>query len=652
MARLLKKLKAQIDSADIISFDIFDTLLIRPYLRPTDLFLHLEKIYKIPFFCSSRIEAEKQARMHHPEREDITFDMIYNELKEPFKILKSKELELEKNVLRANPEMLDVYNYAVQAHKKIIIVSDMYLPSDFLQTILRQQHIDKWCKFYVSGELNKSKASGSVFKQIINDFSMIPPHKMLHIGDNKVSDSITPQKVNIKTYLYQPITKQFLQQNKRAKQYIKQDKFSLGRSILISVLAEFWYNQQYSENPANYWQKLGYAYAGPTAYAYCRFIEKQTEKLQLNNLLFIARDGYLLQKIFTLFNNTIKTAYVYAPRLFNQTCCLAYNQYDAKQTSAVIKFFGDKIPELKNEISKLSFSDAQENYQFIKAHQKLLIPFAKKKFENYKKYLQQYVTPGDRCGIVDTITSEFSSQRLLQNALQNQPLQGLYWGVIELQMQDIFSYQAFATNYAAPHNNSKVFTKNWNFIEFLITSPEHSIKDLTEQGKPIYDASPSPFEIKRATQYDYIAQYGLQFALDIQSRFDGADIYLTSKAIIDWINIFIDCPYKEDVQNMMNIRVGTDSAHKIYEPLFVAQYSWKDMIKNFSQVKKTLTQNLWLTARQKFFLCFCHPLSIRTHGLSRIDIKVLQHLPKQYFHFKLQFSEKCYYSITLGCNKD
>ena len=44
---IVKKYKAKkvniyekINKHDIISFDIFDTLLIRPYVKPTDLFLH------------------------------------------------------------------------------------------------------------------------------------------------------------------------------------------------------------------------------------------------------------------------------------------------------------------------------------------------------------------------------------------------------------------------------------------------------------------------------------------------------------------------------------------------------------------------------------------------------------------------------------
>ena len=42
---MLEILKDKIEKAKIVSFDIFDTLLLRPYAKPVDLFLHLEKLY-------------------------------------------------------------------------------------------------------------------------------------------------------------------------------------------------------------------------------------------------------------------------------------------------------------------------------------------------------------------------------------------------------------------------------------------------------------------------------------------------------------------------------------------------------------------------------------------------------------------------------
>ena len=96
---LLDKIKDKIKKHSVISFDIFDTLLLRPYAKPTDLFLHIEKSENIPFFCYLRQEAEKKARIRHKELEDITFDMIYEEIDEKFKDLKQKEMDWEEMVL-------------------------------------------------------------------------------------------------------------------------------------------------------------------------------------------------------------------------------------------------------------------------------------------------------------------------------------------------------------------------------------------------------------------------------------------------------------------------------------------------------------------------------------------------------------------------
>lgn len=44
----LDKIKPLVNAHRVISFDIFDTLLIRPYVRPADLFLHLENCKNNP----------------------------------------------------------------------------------------------------------------------------------------------------------------------------------------------------------------------------------------------------------------------------------------------------------------------------------------------------------------------------------------------------------------------------------------------------------------------------------------------------------------------------------------------------------------------------------------------------------------------------
>jgi predicted HAD superfamily hydrolase len=50
-----------------------------------------------------------------------------------------------------------------------------------------------------------------------------------------------------------------------------------------------------------------------------------------------------------------------------------------------------------------------------------------------------------------------------------------------------------------------VFTKNWNFMEFLMTAPEYPIKKLGANGKPVYDAKPTDAEKFRCKIYPYVS---------------------------------------------------------------------------------------------------------------------------------------------------
>ena len=58
----IENAKDKIDSAKIVSFDIFDTLLVRPYINPSDIFKHIGMIKNEPSFHEARIQAELEAR--------------------------------------------------------------------------------------------------------------------------------------------------------------------------------------------------------------------------------------------------------------------------------------------------------------------------------------------------------------------------------------------------------------------------------------------------------------------------------------------------------------------------------------------------------------------------------------------------------------
>lgn len=103
---------------------------------------------------------------------------------------------MELSGLVVNPEMKAVYDEAIKQNKKIIIVSDMYLPADFIKKVLHKNKITKYHKLYVSNEVQHRKDRGDMYKYVIDDLS-VAPNKILHIGDNKHSDYKKALEYNI-----------------------------------------------------------------------------------------------------------------------------------------------------------------------------------------------------------------------------------------------------------------------------------------------------------------------------------------------------------------------------------------------------------------------------------------------------------------------
>lgn len=356
-----------------------------------------------------RVAAEWNVRQKTPAKQDITFDEIYEEIDGCFKHLKSIELDWERMVLRQNPEMKEIWDFARENGKKIVIASDMYLPTEFIADVLDKNGFGNYDKLYVSGDINQTKARGILFDTIIRDMG-VPANKILHIGDNKKSDYKRPREHGLRAYLYPHLVKTFLKNNVRmAKFYRKQDD-NLGASILVAIMAMRDQVERMGVAVAkNYWEKLGYEYGGPVIYGYTRWIEQTAQNQGIDHLMFVARDGYSLQRVFNTFNNTIKNSYVYAPRFLNLICRLDYWKKDTKQSGAIIEYFRTKDKRIEKLAGATQLQKWSDYHEFIQNNIDIFGELAGAERDNYKAYLLKNATATDKIGMVDTITARFSS---------------------------------------------------------------------------------------------------------------------------------------------------------------------------------------------------------------------------------------------------
>lgn len=181
-----------------VSFDIFDTLLVRPCLRPTDIFrLAGRAVGCSEAFTDVRRACEAAARREHSSSEDIKTADIYDVMRRYLGLTPEKadeimraELECEQALLRPRESVKRIFELAKDAGKTVIVISDMYLSEEFLGNILHGCGYDGYDRLYVSSEYNAAKYSGRLFRIAAEDMKKrgIKPSEILHIGDNEYSD--------------------------------------------------------------------------------------------------------------------------------------------------------------------------------------------------------------------------------------------------------------------------------------------------------------------------------------------------------------------------------------------------------------------------------------------------------------------------------
>lgn len=197
-----------IDQHEVVSFDIFDTLLYRTVSKPTDVFTRMEPFVKencgISRFHERRIQAEQEARSR-TRMEDVTIFEIYSAMDiapELARKLIDYERETEFAILRRDNTMAELLEYSMSAGKKVLILSDMYQSSAFLKEALSRARLTGYKTLYVSSEEKLTKASGNLFRKVAEKEGISNLRGWLHFGDNPYSDYMVPRSLGLDAMLY------------------------------------------------------------------------------------------------------------------------------------------------------------------------------------------------------------------------------------------------------------------------------------------------------------------------------------------------------------------------------------------------------------------------------------------------------------------
>lgn len=351
----LEELKEMIASSDIkmVSFDIFDTLVVRPFYSPADLFNVLDKYFRewtnnktALEFYNVRVDSEVMARDYKKkmkaDSQDVTLDEIYDAMARRYRLddkllnkLKEKEIELEIKYCNVRHVSYDIYSYALYLDKKVICTSDMYLPKDVLVKILDKNEYNDLTNVYVSCEYDMTKGSGDLFDYVVKDNGM-KESEVIHIGDNYAADYEMPKKKGLVAF-HLP----------RTVDVLNDAGYTNGLSAIFNAQLPFWIDNmnglnnfygirsmvcvaanKYFDNPfIPYNDKtdfnadpylIGYYLLGSYMFGLNKWMLDDMQGKGYDKLVFMARDGYLpiecYKKMKPLYKDQPKEEYLYISR--------------------------------------------------------------------------------------------------------------------------------------------------------------------------------------------------------------------------------------------------------------------------------------------------------------------------------------------------
>jgi FMN phosphatase YigB (HAD superfamily) len=304
-------------SARVVSFDVFDTLIVRTTATPEDVFELLEHQLVSEYgprfrgFARARQRAEqfKAGSVWGWDRSDeYSLTEVYDALLAEWPVFSGlgsthsmvvRELQVERSVCRRHEVNGALYEFAKVLGKKVVIVSDTNLPRAHIETILLDAGYSGWEHLFVSNEVGTNKASGKIYP-IVVEATGEAPASVVHFGDSDHSDLEQARLAGLRAFHLPPASRQFADEHGSYVQLVSDSGMpTLDASLFLGTC----YREQLSVDPS--WEHahreaaaIGRQYLGPLVYGFTNWLCRLAEHRGVDRLFFVSREGWFLQKAY------------------------------------------------------------------------------------------------------------------------------------------------------------------------------------------------------------------------------------------------------------------------------------------------------------------------------------------------------------------
>jgi len=471
----LEYVQKQIADHEVISFDLFDTLLKRS-TQDREVFLGevaercgVEKEY----FIKHRMRAEL-ARENATAGIDEIYQWIARNTEydsETLCRIKVAEIEKEKKESIPCKEGRALFQYALELGKEIYLVSDMYLGRNVIEELLAQNEIKNYKELLISCEYGTGKRQG-LFDVLLKYTS---GRSCLHLGDSEEADGTAAKEKGIDAILIE-----------EPEELKKSGKAAVFR---YPVASRYRISSPY---------QLGYTIFAPLMAEFCEWLIVEADRRKPDCILFLARDGYLFEKMYELVKKRNpqlpEKRYFLFSRSVGTLCYI--EKEEQMRYAAKLPYVKDKRTFMMRrfglrEEEVLCPGERETVEDYVMRHRELIFRNGAELRERFLKYYRKTLSGKKKVLLVDFVSTG-SCQLYLEGILKGMGVvvEGAYFmrlwdSNVEKRKLQIASFLSSEES----DGKSDRAASTYFLLEQVIKAPTGTVIGYCETGEPVLEGS-------------------------------------------------------------------------------------------------------------------------------------------------------------------
>lgn len=550
-------LLANIDAHEVISFDIFDTLLSRKVLIPEDVFdivsgRALKEGMRLRNFREMRIKAQEKLGLTNPDIYEIyeNFQKLVGVTDVVKERLIQLELEVELEVLAARKEMVEAYQYALRQNKKVYLVSDMYFPGLMMELILKQFDIISYKGLMISCDYKMLKMQG-LFQELV---ARANGDSVLHIGDHEINDGVCARECGIDSFLV--CTPWELMGRSAWSAYLERkpskinDRSLIGLSVITMFNSPFKLsgNNDLPESEDEY--HLGFALIAPIVTVFMDWFLNQIKNKGYDGVLFAARDGFLIHRLYKKAVEILKW-YDMPKGIYFQTSRKAAVMSDMADEAVINMLIGMRgvlsPEEVLSQLFGLDQADIMpfpegddwdlEIYNYVWKHKDQIFQRSADMRRNYYRYMGKLELKIGKKYVFYDFVSSGTCQKAL-NKIVPFDLYGRYFGWNSKEDKRDFKVESLFDR------EGSFFIRYYKVLEMFMTSEKPSLAGLDKYGRAV---------LARELRADEEIERALMVQEGISNYFEDyiRNLYILDEEFdIEWADKILNCIVKTDISKL------------------------------------------------------------------------------------------------------